>query len=143
MDEALRLQGDFRAHVHIVLRRIMQSITGLEPGPRRLFVAVEAYWEACLARRAERIAMMTAAKHTHSEATLTRHARIFVDMLSSELRNCGAAQPEALGRSLAQEVRAIARAELMAGHRLPWQRQRLVSYMEGRLSYGDGAASAA
>lgn len=143
MDESLRLQSEFRAHVNIVLRGIMQSITGLEPGPRRLLVAVEAYWEACFARRSERVEMMAAAKRTHCEAALTRHARIFVDMLTSELHHCGAAQPEALGQSLEREVRAIARAELMAGHRLPWQRQRLIRQLESHLSHGSDAASAA
>lgn len=142
MDEASQLQRDFRAHVHIVLRTIVQAVTGLQPGPRRLLVAIEAYWEACYGRRAERMDMLGAAKHTHSEAVLSRQAQIFIDMLGSELRNCAVTQPESLARSLAQEVRAIARAELMAGHRLPWQRQRLISHLESKLSYGDTASAA-
>lgn len=142
LDEASQLHGDFRAHVHIVLRAIVQAVTGLQPGPRRLLVAIEAYWEACYCRRSERMSMLSAAKRTHSEATLSRQARIFIDMLASELRTCAVAQPEPLAQSLSQEVRAIARAELMAGHRLPWQRRRLISHLESKLSYGDTASAA-
>ncbi|MEQ1439195.1 hypothetical protein AAG565_07510 [Fontimonas sp. SYSU GA230001] len=142
MEETLRLHSEFRAHVHLVLRSIVQAITGLEPGPRRLLMAIEAYWEACYGRRDERTSMMAAARRTHSEAALTRQTQIFTNMLASELHHCGVAQPAPFAQSLAQEVRAIARAELMAGHRLPWQRQRLLSHLENHLSCGDAASAA-
>lgn len=133
MSDVEQLRRDYREHLRVLLDGMTRSMTGLPAGPRRLLVAVEAYWELCFRRRAERSAMIQAARATESEALLSRLAQIFERMLTSELTACGVTEPRTLAHSLYEEIRAIARAELIAGHRLPEQRERLVSFLESRL----------
>lgn len=143
MDEAALLRQRFHEHLRALLHSMSRAMTGLAPGPRRLLVAVETYWEACYRRRDLRTEMIAASQRLRLDAELGRASRIFERMLASELTICGVAEPHTLARSLAGEIRAVARAELLAAHRLPWQRRRLIGFMESRLNFCSGLARAA
>ena len=143
MSTSEKLQRDYREHLRTLLAGMTRAMTGMPAGPQRLLVAVEAYWELCFRRREQRSAMIAAARATDDEAMLSRMSRIFERMLASELIACGVAQPHDLARSLCQEIRGIARGELLAGHRLPWQRRRLNGFLESRLGCSRVTASAA
>lgn len=143
MDEAALLRQQFHEHLRALLHSVSRAMTGLVPGPRRLLVAVETYWEACYRRRDARAGLILASRRLRMDAELARLSRIFERMLASELTTCGVTGPHALARSLSAEIRAIARAELIAGHRLPWQRRRLLGFMESRLNFASGRARAA
>ena len=143
MDEAALLRQHFHEHLRTLLHSISRAMTGLAPGPRRLLVAVETYWEACYRRRDLRSEMIASSKRLRMDAELARASRIFERMLASELTICGLDQPHAIAHSLAAEIRAIARAELLAAHRLPWQRRRLIGFMESRLNFSVFAGSSA
>ncbi len=141
MDDATLLRRSFQAHLGLLLRSITAAIAGLSPGPRRLMVAVEAYWEVCHRHRDSRSQMIAAARRSDSAAELVRLAGILERMLASELRHCGSRAPDALAATLSAEIRAVARAELGAAARLPEQRRRLFSLIEQRLD--DGAQTPA
>ncbi|HEY1077017.1 MAG TPA: hypothetical protein VGE51_10055 [Fontimonas sp.] len=133
---ALQLRSEYLLYLRDIVDCITNAMTGLPAGPRRLFVAVEAFWEACYQRRADRLRMLEAAEQTQTQAHLDALSEIFTRMLEVELRACGALRPDELAGSLLSEVRDVARAELFAGHRLPWERRRLMGFMESRVGIG-------
>ncbi|MFP5306440.1 MAG: hypothetical protein ACLGI7_11525 [Gammaproteobacteria bacterium] len=143
MNDVTLLRKQFREHLHSVLRAMTQAMTGMPAGAQRLFVSVEAYWEACFRQREERTQMCQAAQRFHCEADLMRMSQIFERMLASELIVCGVAQPHQLARGLGTEIRAIARAELFAGHRLPSQRRRLLGFLQTHLELRGSSADTA
>ncbi len=133
-----QLRAEYMRYLSAVIDSITSAMTGLPPGPRRLFVAIEAFWEACVRRRAERLRMMEAAAQTQTLAHLDALTQIFTRMLEAELRACNAIRPDELAESLLSEVRDVARAELFAGHRLPWERRRLIGFVESRVGFSSG-----
>lgn len=136
---ALQLRSEYLLYLRDVIDCITDAMTGLPAGPRRLFVAIEAFWEACYQRRDDRLRMLEAAEQTQTQAHLDSLAEIFTRMLEVELRACGALRPDELATSLLSEVRDVARAELFAGHRLPWERRRLMGFIESRVGFAAGA----
>ncbi len=140
---ALQLRAAYLLYLRDVIDCITDAMTGLPAGPRRLFVAIEAFWEACYQRREDRLRMMEAAEQTQTQAHLDSLAEIFTRMLEVELRACGALRPDELASSLLSEVRDVARAELFAGHRQPWERRRLMGFMESRVGFASGVGPAA
>ncbi len=132
MDEATQLRDQFQASLRAVLDAMSRASAGLQPGPRRLLVAVESFWEACYRSRAEMMAMAEIAQRLQSEPDLMRTAVILQRLLDSELRACGLAHTETLVRDLASEIAAVARAERFADQRLPALRRRLIGFLESR-----------
>jgi hypothetical protein len=132
MDEAAQLRDQFQRQLRDLLAAMDRTVTGLPPGPRRLLVAVEAFWEACFRARAEAMAMAQAAERLQGEPDLLRSAEILHRLLASELKSCGIAHANTLAPDLAAEIGAVARAERFADQRLPSLRRRLIGFLESR-----------
>lgn len=137
------LRDAFVQYLHGVVDSVSHAMTGLQPGPRRLFVAIETFWEACFRRREERLRIFEAAEQLQAQPHLDALAQIFTRMLEAELGACGAIRPTELAVSLLPELRDVARAEMYAGHRLPWERRRLMGFVESRVGFASGIALAA
>lgn len=132
MDEAAQLRNQFQMHLRDLLDAMSRTVTGMTPGPRRLLVAVEAFWEACYRARSEAMAMAQLAERLQGEPELLRSAQILQRLLASELKACGIAHTATLAPDLAAEIGAVARAERFADQRLPALRRRLVGFLESR-----------
>lgn len=143
LSEAHQLRGEYMQYLRDLVDSITDAMTGLQAGPRRLFVAIEAFWEACFRRREERLRMLEVAEQTQTQAHLDALSQIFTRMLEAELHACGAIRPEELAVSLLSELREVSRAELFAGHRLPWERRRLLGFIESRVGFSSGLSLAA
>ena len=132
MSDTARLREDFQTELRGLLDAMARATSGLAPGPRRLLVGVEAFWEACYRRRdaAERI--LQSARSLDSEQDLARRALILERLLASELRACGVVAAETLAPDLAAEIAAVTRAECLAAQRLPALRRRLIGFVESR-----------
>jgi hypothetical protein len=132
MDEAAQLRDQFQVYLRGSLEAMSRAVTGMPAGPRRLLVAVEAFWEACYRARAEAQAIAQAAERIQGEQVLMRSAQILQRLLASELKACGIGHAETLAPDLAAEIGAVARAERFADQRLPFLRRRLIGFLESR-----------
>ncbi len=141
--EAQQLRDEYMQYLRGLVDSITDAMTGLQAGPRRLFVAIEAFWEACYRQRDERLRLLEVAEQTQTQAHLDALAQIFTRMLEAELRACGAIRPGELAISLLSELREVSRAELFARHRLPWERRRLMGFIESRVGFPSGLSLAA
>jgi hypothetical protein len=132
MDEAAQLRDQFQAYLRGSLAAMSRAVTGMPAGPRRLLVAVEAFWEACYRARAEARLLVQTAERIQSGQELMRSAQILQRLLASELKACGIAHAHTLAPDLAAEIGAVARAERFADQRLPFLRRRLIGFLESR-----------
>lgn len=143
MDEAAQLREQFQVYLRGSLEAMSRAATGMPPGPRRLLVALEAFWESCYRARVEAQALAEAAERIQAERTLMRSAQILQRLLASELTACGIGHAETLAPDLAAEIGAVARAERLADQRLPALRRRLIGFLESRTGLAAFWATAA
>lgn len=123
-DEALKLHRTF---LQGVLGEVMPVLSVGRASGERLIAGLHAYWEACLARRELRCAVLAAARNSPIEQVIEPMGKPFEVMVRAELLPAHGARAAALAAQVYQTARAIAVDEALSGAREGERRQALIA----------------
>lgn len=118
-DQALPAYRDF---LRQVLTEVVGQISG-EPSLSRLNRAMQAYWDACFARRNLRTAAVKAAEGTRYAEQFDALGQPFLKLLRAELAQIGCPTAEELSRDIYLCARNITVEEARTGRREAQNRQ--------------------
>jgi hypothetical protein len=121
-DQALPAYRDF---LRQVLTEVVGQISG-EPSLSRLSRAMQAYWDACFARRNLRSAAVEAAAGTRYAEQIEPLGLPFLKLLRAELDHIGCHEAEGLSRDIYLCARGIMMEEARTGRRETQNRQSLL-----------------
>lgn len=122
VEEALKAHRQF---LQELLDAVMPMISSGEPSDERLLAALEVYWDACLARRHVRNAVLAATRGTAAEQAVEPMGKPFLMMVRAELRPRHGARADELALAVYDIARAIAVDEAVSGERALARRRAL------------------
>ena len=122
-DDALKLH---RAFLQEVLGEVMKIMGVGTASDERLITSMEVYWEACLARRTTRLAVLKATAGTPVERVIEPMGKPFQVMVRAELLPRRGEQADAAASIVYDEARSIALQEALSGQRCTARRQKLI-----------------
>jgi hypothetical protein len=123
-EQAIKLHREF---LQGILADVMRILNQGSASDERLITALDAYWEACLARREQRRAVLAATKGTQFEHAVEPMGKPFLMMVRAELMPRRGAQADQVALQVYDEARAIAVAEALSGTRDQARREKLAS----------------
>lgn len=122
VEEALKAHRQF---LQELLDAVMPMISSGQPSDERLLAALEVYWDACLARRDIRNAVLAATRGTAAEHAVEPMGKPFLMMVRAELRPRHGARADELALAVYDIARAIAVDEAASGERAVARRRAL------------------
>jgi hypothetical protein len=126
-----------RRFLQEVLADVLPLLSTGERSAARLVRALDAYWEACFARRTLRKQVSTLAFEKQLASLVEPLGRPFFHMILSELWATDAAGRNALAALVYNEARAVAVSEATFDRRMPEMRESVIQHI------GSGAREAA
>lgn len=125
-DEALKVHRTFLLEV---LGEVMPVLSAGSASVPRVISGLHAYWEACLARREVRCAVLAAARLGAIEPVFEQMGKPFEVMLRAELLPTHGVRAAALAKEIYDCARAIAVDEALAGERESERRRALIAHI--------------
>lgn len=123
-DEAIKLHRGF---LQEILAEVMKIMGVGAASDERLIAALEVYWEACLARRATRLAVLKATSGSQHERAVEPMGKPFLMMVRAELLPRRGNRADDVALAVYEEARKIAVDEAASGDREIVRRQNLLA----------------
>ena len=134
-DEALKAHRTF---LQEVLAEVLPVLSVGAPSPERLVAGLHAYWEACLARREIRCAVLAATANSAAGQVVEPMGTPFEVMVRAELLPVHGVRSADLAREIYDVARAIAVDEALSGERESERRRALIARPAGRGTAEEG-----
>ncbi len=123
-EQALKLHRQFLQEILADVMKVMS--TGVA-SDERLIASLEVYWEACLARRDQRRAVLDATQGSPTEHAVEPMGKPFLMMVRAELLPRRGAAADQVALRVYDAARAIAVSEALSGTRDIAGRQELMT----------------
>jgi hypothetical protein len=121
--------AEHRRFLQEILAEVLAILDVGSASDERLIAALIAYWDACLARRDCRLAVIEATRGTAYEKSVEPMGKPFLMMVRGELLPRRGSAADAAALHVYDQARLIAVAEARTGSADPAERERLMAYI--------------
>ena len=118
-------------HIKLFLDQLIAVTLGMRPGPQRLMLTMEIYWEGSFRRRNLRSRCLELIRDdTEAFGRVSRCGEQISKLIYVEMKACGIEHQADYAQEFMRRVLDVARQELLAGARLSALRQTQYEWLE-------------